>query len=159
MPTQHHHPFAGLLDFVNDINRGWDRVHGVNTSTAQQHTEANAWIPDTDIAVTPDQLIITMDLAGIPDDDIDVIHNPPNLTVTGQRHPTENQHAELSYHTRERSSGHFRRSITLPTGINREDLTITTARGLLIITMPQPEDRARYGRQAKISSRDRGRFL
>lgn len=34
--------FAGLIDFLGDINRGWDRVHGINPRNTRPHRVGGA---------------------------------------------------------------------------------------------------------------------
>lgn len=136
---KHRNPLAGIVDFVGDMNRGWDLVYNIHSRPGQPRTDTDAWVPATDIAATDDQLVITMDLPGIADDDIEVTYTAPTLTVTGQRRSTDDKNSRLVHHTRERSQGRFRRSITLPGHIQRDDLTITSTHGVLTITAPQPD--------------------
>lgn len=95
---------------------------------------ASAWIPATDIATTTTHLIVTMDLAGVAEEDINITYTRPTLTITGQRRPIEGQNCELTYHTRERAWSRFRRDITLPEEIDLKNAAIALNQGILTIT-------------------------
>lgn len=42
MAQQHRTRFAGLVDILGDINRGWDRVHGVTPQRTRTKATADA---------------------------------------------------------------------------------------------------------------------
>lgn len=135
---QHPNPFGGLVDVVSDMNRALDRVHGVADTRphaqSESRTHVDAWYPCADIAAADNHLIITMELAGVVEEDIDINYNAPTLTVSGIRRPVEDDQRQFTYHTRECQWGRFRRSITLPSGVQRSDLSVAFNRGLLTVT-------------------------
>lgn len=135
---QHGNPFSGLVDAVGDMNRALDRVHGVDGSgprpQSRSRSHVDAWHPCADIAAGDDHLIITMELAGVAEGDINIDFTAPTLTVSGIRRPVEDDQRQFVYHTRECHWGRFRRTITLPPDVQRSDLTVAFNRGLLTIT-------------------------
>jgi HSP20 family protein len=58
--------------------------------------------------------------------------------VSGE-HSEESEEREGSYMRRERRSGSFSRSMTLPSGVNAEDIVSTTKDGVLEVTIPLPK--------------------
>jgi HSP20 family protein len=110
----------------------------------QRRTHATAWIPTTDIFARGDDLVIRCELAGVERDDIDITLSNGVLTISGERRSGLNEE-ELTYYTRERSFGHFRRSISLPDGIDGSRVNATFEEGLLEISiqgganLPEPQ--------------------
>ena len=141
---QGRYPFAGLVDTVSDLTRMRETMHGGQGSSqhaAQSRTHVDAWTPAVDIAATDQQLVIRAELAAVAEDDLDITFSPPTLTIAGERSMPSTRDGdgeELVHHTRELNRGRFRRSITLPEGINRDDIVVELRHGLLTITAHRP---------------------
>ena len=77
-------------------------------------------------------------------DDIDIALSNGVLTISGERRSGLNQQ-ELTYYTRERYFGHFRRSISLPEGVEGSQVSADFEDGLLEISiegganLPEPQ--------------------
>jgi HSP20 family protein len=110
----------------------------------QRRTHATAWVPTTDIFARGDDLIIRCELSGVHQDDIDISLSNGVLTISGERRSGLNEE-ELTYYTRERYFGHFRRSISLPDGVEGRKLSADFEDGLLEISiegganLPEPQ--------------------
>ena len=72
-----------------------------------------AWAPALDIAERKDAYLVTVELPGVKLDDLEITLEDGRLTIQGERQFTS-EFSEEQYHRVERSSGAFRRSITLP---------------------------------------------
>jgi HSP20 family protein len=146
-------PFRGLMDHMSEMNRMRKYVEsGGQVHEDQRRTHATAWIPTTDIFARGDDLVIRCELAGVERDDIDITLSNGVLTISGERRSGLNEE-ELTYYTRERSFGHFRRSISLPDGIHGSKVNATFEEGLLEIgiqggaDLPEPQ-RIQIGNQS-----------
>lgn len=128
--------FSGLVDFVTDMNRMTDRMRdGGSRSETEPRSHVNAWTPSMDIAAIKDELVIYAELAGVDDEDVEVTYSAPILTIAGQRRLQDGEAQQATYHTKELSWGRFRRSFTLPQGVQRGDITVALNRGLLAVTV------------------------
>jgi HSP20 family protein len=62
------------------------------------------------------------------------------LTISGER-KAEHEERQEGYYRLERSSGSFRRSLTLPDGVDAESVKATFDHGVLEVKVPKPEVR------------------
>ncbi|WP_460777440.1 Hsp20/alpha crystallin family protein [Nocardiopsis nanhaiensis] len=131
-----YNPFTGVVDFVSEMNRIADHMHGLDSQPEwEARSHANAWVPSVDIAVFGDQLVIYAGLSGVDEQDIEVSFVEPYLTIAGQRRLRDGEHELFSYYTKELSWGRFRRSIALAQGVHSEDIEVAFADGLLRVTV------------------------
>ena len=138
-------PFRGLMDHMSEMTRMREYAEGGGPSAEdQRRTHATAWIPTTDIFARGDDLVIRCELPGVSRDDIDVSLSNGVLTISGERTSGLNEQ-ELTYYTRERYFGHFRRSISLPDGVEGSKVSADFEDGLLEISiegganLPEPQ--------------------
>ena len=97
-----------------------------------------AWAPSVDVIRRNGTVVLRADLPGIKPDEVKVTVEDGVLTVSGE-HSEESEEREGSYMRRERRSGSFSRSMTLPSGVNAEDIESTTKDGVLEVTIPLPK--------------------
>jgi HSP20 family protein len=95
-------------------------------------THATAWIPTMDIFAQGEDLVIRCELAGIGRDDVAISLEHGALTIDGERTGAPADE-ETTYYVRERHYGTFRRTINLPEGIDKGDITADLGEGLLEI--------------------------
>jgi HSP20 family protein len=128
-------PFRGLIDHMSEMARMREYAEGGGQAQEdQRRTHATAWVPTTDIFAKGDDLVIRCELAGVHQDDIDVTLANGVLTVSGERR-SELDDEELEFYTRERSFGHFRRTINLPDGVDGSKMDAGFEDGLLEISI------------------------
>jgi HSP20 family protein len=124
-------PFRGLMDHMSEMNR-MRQYFESGGQEDQRRSHANAWIPTTDIFARGDDLVIRCELAGVRREDLDVSFSSGVLTISGER-TSGLEEEELTYYTRERSFGHFRRSVSLPESVDESNVSATFEDGLLEI--------------------------
>jgi HSP20 family protein len=112
-----------------------------------------AWMPPVDIIEDKDRILMTAELPGFKESDIEIQTEGGVLTIRGERR-SEVEKEGRTYHRMERSYGQFVRSFTLPNNVDREHIKASFADGLLQIEMPKREE-AR-ARQIKISGGNGG---
>ena len=129
-------PFRGLVDHISEMNRLQERwMTGPEAGReGQRRTHVTAWVPTTDIFAKGKDLVIRVSLSGVDRGDVDITLSNDVLTVSGER-SSELEEEEVSFYTRERYYGAFRRSITLPPGIDESDISASFENGLLEITV------------------------
>jgi HSP20 family protein len=140
-------PFRGLMDHMSEMTRMREYAEGGGGAEDQRRTHATAWIPTADIFAKGQDLVIRCELAGVEREDVEVSLAGGVLTIDGER---KGEPEDVSYYSRERYYGRFRRSMTLPEGVNGDRVTADFENGLLEVTVkgaadyPEPE-RIRIG--------------
>ena len=76
--------------------------------------------------------MIRLELSGVAPENIDVSFHENTLTVSGERSKDVD---DVSFYVHERFYGIFRRSMTLPAGVNDDDITAEFDNGLVEITV------------------------
>jgi HSP20 family protein len=110
-----------------------------DTPTFPQSTQRR-WIPAIDLVETESDFVLRADLPGLSEDDVNIELEDNVLTVSGER-KSEHEESKQGYYRVERSSGSFRRTLTLPEGVDADSVKATFDRGVLEIRVPKPEQR------------------
>ncbi len=133
-----HRPFHGFMDVIHEMKRIQDRMHGEGLGSEnqqKQRTHADAWTPTTEVLTKGGDLIIRAELAGVKPEDIDITFMGGMLTISGQRERVMGEEQEASYYVQERYYGAFRRSMTLPEGVDDDDISASFQDGVVEITV------------------------
>jgi HSP20 family protein len=133
----HRNPFRGFVDVMSEMSRMRDLVTDPASETGQEdqrRTHANAWIPPTDVFVRQGDLMIRCELAGVKREDVEITLSDGVLHVSGERRSELNEE-EVTFYTRERFYGAFRRSMSLPEGVREEEIDATFEDCVLEITV------------------------
>jgi len=101
---------------------------------------ARRWIPAIDLVETESDFVLRADLPGLSEEDVNIELEDNVLTVSGERKSEHEEHKN-GYRRIERSSGSFRRTLTLPEGVDAESIKATFNRGVLEVQVPKPEQR------------------
>ena len=97
-------------------------------------------VPSMDLAETETHFVLRADLPGLSEEDVSIELDDNVLTVAGER-KSEHEEKQEGYYRVERSFGQFRRSLTLPEGVDAEGIAATFDKGVLEIRVPKPEER------------------
>ena len=93
-----------------------------------------------DLVETEDDFVLKADLPGLGDGDVKIEVEDNVLTISGER-KSEREERKDGYYRVERASGSFRRSLTLPEGVDPESVQANFERGVLEVRIPKPEER------------------
>jgi HSP20 family protein len=129
-------PFRELTALQNEMNRWMSQLSG---GVPPGNGQASTWLPAVDVWETENELVLSFDLPGIPDEQIAVELDDNVLTVSGQRERTS-EHSNDRFYRFERRFGSFSRSVTLPAGVSEESIDATYADGVLEVRVPKPEE-------------------
>lgn len=77
---------------------------------------------------------VTAEIPGMRTDDLEIKIESDTLSLKGERKPEEVDQG-VSFHRRERATGSFQRSITLPSKVDSEKVTASYKNGVLNITL------------------------
>ncbi len=90
--------------------------------------------PSFEVKEREDSYLITADIPGVKESDLDISLNGNVLTVSGSRQAEERQEGD-TYYLYERSYGSFSRSFSLPEEANRESIDAKLDEGVLALTI------------------------
>ncbi|HEX3797609.1 MAG TPA: Hsp20/alpha crystallin family protein [Verrucomicrobiae bacterium] len=119
----------GLRDELDRLFEGASRGNGA---------PVRFWNPALDVYEDKDNLFVKAELAGFKKEDIEVSLENGVLTLSGERKDDE-KFTEAQTRRSERFTGHFERSITLPSEVKADQVTAHYADGILTITLPKAE--------------------
>jgi HSP20 family protein len=108
-----------------------------DTPTRTNGSVLRRWIPAVDLVETDDNFVLRADLPGLTESDVNIEVQDNVLTISGER-KTDNEERKAGYYRVERSYGSFRRTLTLPEGVDPELVRATFDRGVLEVTVPKP---------------------
>ena len=89
-----------------------------------------------DAYMTDDAIVITMELPGVHEQDVNVTLENNVLTISGELKPRE---TEQNYVLRERPAGHFERTLSVSTPVDVSKANAVFADGVLTLTLPKAE--------------------
>jgi len=123
---------------------------------SQFSTNANAgtWIPPVNVSETKEKLVLTAELPGLEEENVDVEVENNVLTISGEKtkEHTEDD-AERRYHMWERSHGSFRRAFTLPRTVKADEISASFENGVLTVDLPKAAEAK--GRRIAIGASDK----
>jgi len=92
------------------------------------------WAPAIDAFSRGGNLVIRAELPGVKQEDVDITLSNGVLTISGQ---SKDEHEEQrgGYYVRERRTGSFRRSVTLPEGTDESKVHARFENGVLEVTV------------------------
>jgi len=97
---------------------------------------AKTWSPRLDVEETDRELLVKADLPGVDPKNVEVSVENGVLTVRGEK-KEEKEEKKKNYHRVERFCGTFYRAVPLPTGLDAEKVTATSANGVVTIAIPK----------------------
>lgn len=122
-------------------DRGWDRVlDDFFGTTAGGPVKARTdWHPSADILERDDHYEVTVDLPGVDKANVRITVENDQLTISGERNE-ERKTEEGQMRRFERFSGSFRRSFSLPEGVDPESVGAEYQDGVLTVKVPKPAE-------------------
>lgn len=103
------------------------------------------WTPRVDVVREEGRIVLKADLPGITPDDVTIEVEDGVLNVSGSR-TEEKEEKGKDFVRRERRSGSFSRSMTLPKGVDPAAIQASCEHGVLEVTIPVPEGEPKAAR-------------
>jgi HSP20 family protein len=119
-----------------------------DTPTPGNGPTLRRWVPAMDLIETDKDFVLKADLPGLSESDVNIELEDNVLTISGER-KAEHEERQAGYYRVERSFGAFRRSLTLPEGVDPDSVKATFSNGVLEVTVPKPA--AQVPRKVQIS--------
>ncbi len=131
-------PTRDLLNIRDEVNRLFDNFF-TGLPERRRGLLEGEWAPSVDVAETDNEVVVTAELPGVKQDDVDITITDDVLTLKGEK-KEEKEVKEKNYHRIERSYGSFQRSVSLPAGVQADKAKATYKDGVLHITVPKAEE-------------------
>ena len=92
--------------------------------------------PKIDVSESEKEVLITAELPGLEEKDVELLLTPETLTIKGEK-KMESEEKERDYYRTERVYGSFCRTIGLPSGIDKDKTEATFKKGVLKVVLPK----------------------
>ena len=143
-------PNAGAVAPMTTLRRQMDRLF----ENFGQRFDVGAfgkggYLPEADYAETDKEIIVTAELPGVDQKDVEVSLADDVLTIRGEKKSQRDEKKE-HYQFAERAYGVFERSITVPRGIDASKVEAKFDKGVLKVTLPKPAELQTQRRKIEI---------
>lgn len=128
-------PWGELAALQRDVGELFQRT-GPQSGTRQ----STGLVPPIDAYRTDEDLVVRVELPGMAPDDVDVSVDDGMLTLAGERRMDADV-PEDAWLRRERPTGAFQRSFSLPEGTDPQKITASFDNGILELHIPHPPER------------------
>ncbi len=120
------------------LQRDMNNLLGAFTGTRRPFVD-HLWrevqlFPLLNVRELDQSFVVTAEIPGMKTDDLDIKIEGDTLTLRGARKPHEIAE-QVSYHRRERATGTFQRSLSLPAKVDTENVKATYKDGVLTVTL------------------------
>ena len=135
------YPFITLEDdmdrFFGHLNPGFfeNSLFDFRPITERNH------FPKVDVTETKSEFLISAELPGIDDKDIDITLNEGTLTLKGEK-KIEKENKQGEFYSSERSYGSFQRNFKVSETIDQDKIDASFNKGVLTVKLPKtPESK------------------
>ena len=115
----------------------FDEFNTLNSLFDSRSTRNGELRPSVDVADSGDRFVITAELPGVEEKDIDIQFADHVLTISAERKLVEK--GEHTWYRKEISGGKFSRSMKFSTAINVAGISASYKNGMLEISLPKDE--------------------
>lgn len=123
-------PFGLMKRFSEEIDRTF--------SNFAPAPELELWAPPLEVKHKESNFVVTVELPGIPKEDVKVEVIEEALVIEGEKKMVKEKKEEGFFRS-ERSYGKFYRSIPLPKGAKADQIKAELTNGVLEVVIPVPE--------------------
>jgi len=159
VPVRRHgelHSYSPIAQFHQEIDRMFENVfRGFGLPSIGWGREPSLlaptdWMkPTLDIAAGEKEYIISVELPGVDEKDVQLELTEDTLVIKGEK-KQEKEEKEKNYYRMERSYGSFQRVLSLPEDADQEGVGATYKNGILKITIPRKAGPPKESRQISI---------
>jgi len=143
-------------EWINDIDMMQREVsrlldHFAGTKPPMVRFSPTVWEPAIDLYETDDELVVTVELAGVKETDLQILVDRNIFTIRGERHKVLPVGSTGAYHQMEIASGPFERSITLPEAVDAANARASYEDGLVEVILPKVKKERTVRVEIKVS--------
>lgn len=130
--------WSPMAEFRREMDRFFDDSWGVPAAPRGMEEREVQWAPACDVEEADNHYMITLELAGVPKDQVKVEFHEDQLVVSGERRQETKRKEEGQWYS-ERRFGKFQRTFTLPAGVDPEKVEAHFQDGVLRVFVPKAE--------------------
>ena len=132
----HHVSDRDLFSNFERMRRDMDELLGDVFDRSGMRRRRSGFSPPIDVSYTtePPVAVVTVELAGVDPNQVDIEVQGRQLTIAGQRQPSASE--ECVYQQVEIERGRFRRVVALPGEVEGQRVTASYQAGMLRIELP-----------------------
>jgi HSP20 family protein len=127
-------PFRDMVTLRERMNKLFEDMAA--SRGEEKDLTTSSWAPAVDIYETENEVVLTAEIPGIEEKDVEIKVEDNTLTLRGER-KFEKETKEENYHRIERAYGSFFRSFTLPNYVDQDRIEAEHENGILKIRMPK----------------------
>ncbi|MEW6455950.1 MAG: Hsp20/alpha crystallin family protein [Acidobacteriota bacterium] len=131
-------PWRDLITLQEKMNKLFEDSL-LRSKFGEEGLMTGTWNPPVDIYETENSVVLTAEIPGVNEKDIEVKLENNQLSIKGER-KFEKETKEENYHRIERSYGSFYRSFTIPNAIDQDKISAEYKNGILKVTMQKKEE-------------------
>jgi HSP20 family protein len=129
----------GLVSFRDAIDRMFDSVVNDFDYTMSGNTLGMDFTPRLEMDDKGDEIILSAELPGLTDKDVQVELNKDMLTIRGEKKSHREEKSASGYFN-ERGYGSFERTIRLPSDVLKDKIDAAVKDGILTVTLPKSHE-------------------
>lgn len=122
---------------VAELLREFADIH-LPLLSAEKTGEHN-WSPAVDLRDDKDAFTVTLEAAGMKKEDFEISYHDGVLSISGERR-ADSVGEGRQYFRRERFTGRFSRSLTMPGEVNPANISASYKDGILAVSLPKAEE-------------------
>jgi len=116
--------------------------------------EPMGWMPAIDLVERDNLLVLTAELPGLEEKNVDISCEDGVLTIRGEKVEERKEgEKEADFHLWERRYGSFQRSFTLPRTVDIDRITAEFRNGILKIEMPKAAETRPKGKKIEVTKK------
>ncbi|MBF0196245.1 MAG: Hsp20/alpha crystallin family protein [Planctomycetes bacterium] len=101
--------------------------------------ENRSWYPEMNIQEGEKDFVVSVELPGLEDKDVDINYSNGRLVIKGERKQPETKDS-VNEHRVERKHGVFERSVVLGSKVDSEAISASFHDGVLVVSLPKSSD-------------------
>ena len=122
-----------FLELQDEMNRMFDSFFA---DPWRGGSRLSAFMPDMDVSENDKEVIVTAEIPGMDENDIQVTYHQGTLAISGEKRGDREEKGNR-YHRIERMYGSFRREVTLPSEVEEDKITATFKKGVITVVLPK----------------------
>ncbi len=127
-------PLRGFWDTQSEVDRMFDHVVRDLFGRRPTDTASRTWSPQLEAYAKDGDLVLHYHLLGVGLEDVDITLDGNLLTISGERKVTTEE--GVDYYLNELPYGSFRRTVTVPEGIDADSIKAHFEGGVLEVVLP-----------------------
>lgn len=146
------HGWEPLLSLRREIDRLFDDMSWRPSRLFEMRPWARMpTVPAADIVEQDGEFVITLDVPGMDEKDIEVKVTDDAITIRGEK-TEEKEEEKEDYRLSERRHGSFVRTFRLPDSVDADKISATYGKGVLKLVMPKTDSAKRKQRKIEVKA-------